>query len=174
MWRKGMKELQLRVRVVVKTSNLKFHVVVWQIRQRIAAQSVSHVQHDDFSSFGQSRYWFLWRRWYLNSVLCILKLPVARGMISANHCLGIIEAYTFLWWLTPMLRATRARGLFLGSPENFLDPKSQLSNCFPLVLKTWPFNLSYKGNCITRNRLEKFWDFWETGPRYIQNFTNLC
>ena len=48
--------LQLWVRVVVKTSNLKFHVVVWQIRQRIAAQGVSHVQHDDFSSFGQSRY----------------------------------------------------------------------------------------------------------------------
>ena len=27
-------------------------------------------------------------------------------------------------------------GLFLESPENFLGPKSQLSNCHPLVLKS--------------------------------------
>ena len=34
-----------------------------------------------------------------------------------------------------------ARVLFLESPEKFSGPKSQFSNCNPLVLKSWSFNM---------------------------------
>ena len=64
-------------------------------------------------------------------------------------------------------------------------PKSQLSNCNTLVLNSWSLNMllmkekprgpevwwlrtltlrRYNGNCSTRNRPEKFRDFWKTGP----------
>ena len=35
----------------------------------------------------------------------------------------------------------RSRGLFLESPENFSGSKNQLSNCNPLILKSWSFNM---------------------------------
>ena len=38
-------------------------------------------------------------------------------------------------------RSNKTRGLFLKSPENFSGTKSQLSNCNPLVLKSWSFNM---------------------------------
>ena len=38
------------------------------------------------------------------------------------------------------------RGPFLESPENFSDPKSQLSNCNPVVLKSWSFNMLWMLN----------------------------
>ena len=43
---------------------------------------------------------------------------------------------------------TGSSGLFLESPENISSPKGQLSNCTPLVLKSWTFNAF--------NRIAKF------------------
>ena len=39
------------------------------------------------------------------------------------------------------LSSERDRGLFLESPEILSGPKSQLSNCNPLVLQSWSFNM---------------------------------
>ena len=38
-------------------------------------------------------------------------------------------------------RETGHWGLFLESTENFSGPKSQSSNCNPLILKSWSFNM---------------------------------
>mgnify|MGYP002260017222 CR=1 FL=1 len=74
-----------------------------------------------------------------------------------------------------------------NSRELFIwGPKSKLSSCNPLVLKSWPFNMflmqekarrlrslmaekprgskRYKANCSTRKRSEKSRDFWGTRP----------
>ena len=58
-----MKDLLWQARVIVRTSNAKFLVVVWQTkflvvvwqtaRRRIELKGMSHVQHSYFSSFNQ-------------------------------------------------------------------------------------------------------------------------
>ena len=50
-----MKNLLLRARVVVRTSNMK----ISRRRLAIAQRGVPHVQHDYFSSFNQSNHWFV-------------------------------------------------------------------------------------------------------------------
>ena len=56
-----MKELLLRARVVINTSNIKINFTssFGRLRQNTAPKSVPHVQHDYFSSFNQSNHWFV-------------------------------------------------------------------------------------------------------------------
>ena len=72
-----MKDLLWQARVIVRTSNAKFLVVVWQTaRRRIEQKGMPHVQHGYFSSFNQWyrsfslwRYRSRWHRHFLNSQL---------------------------------------------------------------------------------------------------------
>ena len=49
----GIKDLLLRARVVVRSSNMKFTSLFDSLRQNIAPKSVLHVRLDDFSVFIQ-------------------------------------------------------------------------------------------------------------------------
>ena len=52
-----MKDLLLRAGVVVRASNIKFHVVaVADYVKKLHQKSVLHEQHDYFSSFNQSNH----------------------------------------------------------------------------------------------------------------------
>ena len=69
-----MKDLLLRARVVVGTSNSSFS----RLRHKFASNSESHVQHDYFSSLNQSNHWFV--MFLLPQPLSFLKFSIIAAL----------------------------------------------------------------------------------------------
>ena len=85
-----MKDLLLRVRVVVRTSNTNFTSSFGRLRQNIARKSVPHVQHDYFSSFNQSNHLFV----ALSSLSSNLKLLIVTGTLQrATVCKSLKDFF---------------------------------------------------------------------------------
>ena len=64
------------------------------------------------------------------------ELPLGQGGVSSHHCV-FVKVGIRLPQPCDCFIHYRPRGLFLESPENFSDPKSELPNCNPLDFKRW-------------------------------------
>ena len=69
----------------------KFHVVIWQTRQKIAPRGVPHVQHDYFPPFNQWNHCFV--ALTLPLLAQFLKLEIIRKLIS----FFVFNCYKYFW-----------------------------------------------------------------------------
>ena len=82
-----MKDLLLRARVVVGTSNMKSPLSFGRLRQKFAPKSVPHVEHDYFSPFKQSNHWFVALSLQMPSSFLKLPFVTTRLRLVLFHCL---------------------------------------------------------------------------------------
>ena len=124
-----MKDLLLRARVVVRTSNMKIsrrHLADY-VRRQIAPKGVPHVQHDYFTSFNQSNSW-LWRclcrcrRHVLNFLILLCRWCAARATQLSWIAFVIDFFITFLWRYFVFLNSLLFSEIpFLNSSTAFAD-----------------------------------------------------
>ena len=98
-----MKDLLLRARVVVRTSNMK------QLRQRIVLKCVPHVQHDYFSSFNQSNNWFV--AFSLPLLSSFVKLPFKKTTTATATATSQVN--NMICWMSKTNCAARAASTLL-------------------------------------------------------------
>ena len=76
-----------------------FHVLIWQIRHKIASESVPHVQHDYFSLLNQSNHWFLALQLPLPSSNFQLPNKVSNGFTGESKVKGKLSNLIFSFFL---------------------------------------------------------------------------